>query len=103
MEDLLMTSRRLFSYEAAGSNHRCFEKQKWVFSYFHLKITRIGVIQLTRMCSEAAPNANGSIEIMHNPSKPHADKFRSDTITPHVKCRIHLIKPYAGCNRRTKN
>ena len=27
---------------------------------------------------------------MRNPSKPHADKFRSDTITPHVKCQIHL-------------
>ncbi len=43
------------------------------------------------------------IEIMRNPSKPHADKFRSDTITPHVKCQIHLIRPYASCNRRSKN
>ena len=42
-------------------------------------------------------------EIMRNLSKPYADKFRSDTITPHVKCQIHLIRPYAGCNRRTKN
>ena len=39
---------------------------------------------------------------MRNPSKPHADKFRSDTITPHVECQIHLIKPYASCNRKSK-
>ena len=51
----------------------------------------------------AHPHNTKIIEIMHNPSKPHADKFRSDTITPHVKCQIHLIKPYAGCNRRSKN
>ena len=51
---------------------------------------------------DANPDLNG-LEIMRNPSKPHADKFRSDTITPHVKCQIHLIRPYASCNRRSKN